>query len=119
MRKLKKVPYDFFEVLEDFNVSSKNEKTGKDEIAFSLLKGEVVLRVGEGIATKDLPISTINTLGYRYLLENKYIALINDEIEKRQFAKIYENVIKEVELEVTSRYLSFISTYEGFIKNIK
>lgn len=108
-----KIKYDFYEVVatEDINIMNDTE-----EIICTLKQGDTLLRVGENLVSYKLPISISANISYKPLLREGYIKQITDEKMKLIYLNLFQEIINDISIKVTSQFLyDFDSVYE-FIK---
>ena len=108
-----KIKYDFYEVIAEEDVDIINDT---EEIIFTLKQGDTLLRVGENLVSYKMPISISANVSYKPLLRNGYIKQITDEKMKLIYTNLFQEIINNVSIKVTSQFLAdFDSIYE-FIK---
>ena len=108
-----KIKYDFYEVIAEEDVDIINDT---EEIIFTLKQGDTLLRVGENLVSYKMPISVSANVSYKPLLRNGYIKQITDEKMKLIYTNLFQEIINNVSIKVTSQFLAdFDSIYE-FIK---
>lgn len=108
-----KIKYDFYEVISEEDIDIINET---EEIIFTLKQGDTLLRVGENLVSYKMPISVSANVSYKPLLRNGYIKQITDEKMKLIYTNLFQEIINNVSIKVTSQFLAdFDSIYE-FIK---
>lgn len=108
-----KIKYDFYEVIAEEDVDIINDT---EEIIFTLKQGDILLRVGENLVSYKMPISVSANVSYKPLLRNGYIKQITDEKMKLIYTNLFQEIINNVSIKVTSQFLAdFDSIYE-FIK---
>lgn len=106
---MKNRTYDFFKVIEDIEyISSDNTK-------FLIKKGDVLMRVGEGLTNQKLPVESIYLFGYQNLLLNKKIELIIEKKEIMVQMLLFQSIITELTIKITSEVLSHFNTFKEFI----
>lgn len=108
-----KIKYDFYEVIAEEDVDIINDT---EEIIFTLKQGDILLRVGENLVSYKMPISVSANVSYKPLLRNGFIKQITDEKMKLIYTNLFQEIINNVSIKVTSQFLAdFDSIYE-FIK---
>lgn len=108
-----KIKYDFYEVIAEEDVDIINDT---EEIIFTLKQGDTLLRVGENLVSYKMPLSISSNINYRPLLKHGFIKQITDEKLKLIYTNLFQEIINDISIKVTSQFLTdFDSIYE-FIK---
>lgn len=87
-----------------------------DDLEITIKKGEPLLRVGYGIAHWDLPLDSISNINYIQYKQEGLIEEETDEILIEEYKKQFSFIIETLETDMTSQFLSILSTYGEFIK---